>query len=179
MATSGHYVKFPGNTSEVLPIQIGASGATATLGHCLYLPLLMPDTIRQQLLVALTAACATPSSTEAPSSTPLGGLLTALLEESLVQTHETSIAAWLDWQFAADAADSYSYELDAQAAGTYQLVGQTNCAAISVQVEERLVTLPFTVKVGERLTVTIQRTTPGNAAVQLLRIGVYRQLAAG
>jgi len=140
----------------------------------------MLNAIQQQLLAALAAARGTPSSSDPPTTTHvIGDLLTTLLEESLVGAPEALPAAWLDWQFAADAADSCCYEIDAQAAGTYQLVGQTNCASISVEVEERPVRLPFTVKVGERLTLTIERTTLGSAAVQLLRIGVYRQLVAG
>jgi hypothetical protein len=104
-------------------------------------------------------------------------LLTALVEESLVHAREASTAAWLDWQFASDTT-FYCYEVDAQTAGTYQLVNQTNCASISAEVEERVVPLPFTVKAGEQLKLTIQRATPGIATVQLLRIGIYRQLVA-
>jgi hypothetical protein len=139
----------------------------------------MLDAIQQQRLATLTAARATPSSSNSPTGAhDMVNLLTELMEESLLSTHGGPTAAWLDWRFAADAADSHSYEVDAQAAGTYQLVGQTNCAGINVEVDERAVTVPFTVRVGERLKLTIQRTTLGIAAVQFLRVGVYRQLVA-
>jgi hypothetical protein len=138
----------------------------------------MLDAIQQQLLATLTATHTAPSADVPERANTVYHLLTALVEESLMYNTGASAVAWLDWQFAVDATDSHSYEIDVQTAGTYQLVGQTNCASISVEVEERAVTIPFTIKVGERLKIAIRRDIPGIASVQFLRIGVYRQLIA-
>jgi hypothetical protein len=138
----------------------------------------MLDALQTQLLATLTTTLTQSPTDHKITPHDMWDLLLGLINEAMEHTSATPKPVWLDWQFVPDSIDFHSYEVDAMAAGTYLLVGQTNCASINVAINGQSVGMPFVVKVGEQLTLAISRAAPGAATVQLLSVGVYRQLVA-
>jgi hypothetical protein len=143
----------------------------------------MLNALQLQLLTTLAAASTRPTTADSTGSADLTTqdmwrLLTTLLDEMMEHANAAAGPILLEWRFTDDSLPSHCYQMDVAVAGTYYLVSQTNCARVSVLLDDRPVASPFRVRAGEQLTVTIERATPGEAAVWLLSIGTYRQFLA-